>query len=128
MAITAFYFLYEIDITNFLNPVLIFTLEVFILCKKVMEPRGSGARIGGMNFDIPWNFVKEHVLHNFMKYFFVARIVNCLVLAICHFKLRKKWCLQNFYSIKKWMMLEIVDKNASKIMTLPSNLVLIWRL
>ena len=53
MAITAFYVLYEIDITNFLNPVLIFTLEVFILCKKVMEPRGSGARIGGMNFDIP---------------------------------------------------------------------------
>ena len=30
--------------------------------------------IGGMNFDIPWNFVKEHVLHYFMKYFFVARV------------------------------------------------------
>ena len=59
---------------NFLNSVLIFTLEVFILCKKVREPRRWGARIGGMNFDIPWNFVKEHVLHYFMKYFFVGRV------------------------------------------------------
>ena len=32
-------------------------------------------------------------------------MVNHLVLAICHFQLRKKWCLQNFYSIKKLMML-----------------------
>ena len=36
-------------------------------------------------------------------------------------QLRKK-CLQNFYSIKKWMM---IDKNVFEIMTLTNNLVLI---
>ena len=37
-------------------------------------------------------------------------MVNHLVLASCHFQLRKKWCLQIFYSIKKWIMLEIVGR------------------
>ena len=39
----------------------------------------------------------------------------------------KKWCLQNFYWIKKLMMLDIVDKNAFETMTLLDNLVLICR-
>ena len=54
-------------------------------------------------------------------------MVNCLVLAICHFRLCRKWCFQKFYSIKKWM-LEIFDKNLFKIMTLPNNLVLASRI
>ena len=29
--------------------------------------------------------------------------------------------------MKKWMMLEIVDKNAFEAVTLPDNLALIWR-
>ena len=37
----------------------------------------------------------------------------------------KKWCLQNFCSIKKWMMLIIVDKSIFKIITWLNNLVLI---
>ena len=36
-----------------------------------------------------------------------------------------KICLQNSYSITKWMMLEIVVKNISKIMTLSNNLVFV---
>ena len=40
-------------------------------------------------------------------------MLNCLILAVCHF-LRRKKCLQNFYALKK-RMLEIVDKNASEI-------------
>ena len=36
-------------------------------------------------------------------------MVNCLVLAICYFRFCKKWSLQNFCSIEKWMI-EIVDK------------------
>ena len=53
-------------------------------------------------------------------------MVSHLVLAICHFQLHKKWCLQNFYSIKKWVMLEIND-NSFGTMTTPDNLVFIWR-
>ena len=31
---------------------------------------GQGGRMtGAVNFDIPWNFVKEQLLHNLMKYF-----------------------------------------------------------
>ena len=55
-------------------------------------------------------------------------MVNCLVFAICYFRLHRKWCLQNFCLIKKRIVLEIVDKNAFDIMTLPNNLVLICRL
>ena len=35
------------------------------------EKNGSRGERGleGMNFGIPWNFVKEQVLHNFTKYF-----------------------------------------------------------
>ena len=41
-------------------------------------------------------------------------MVNDIVFAICYFQLLKKWYLQNFSSIKKWMMLEIVNKNVLK--------------
>ena len=36
---------------NFFNTSLIFTPEVFILCKNVYGPRGPGAE--AMNYDIP---------------------------------------------------------------------------
>ena len=41
--------LYEINIVIFFNAGLLFTPEVFILRKKVWEPRGPG----GLNFAIP---------------------------------------------------------------------------
>ena len=59
--------LYEINIMNFLNTGLIFTPEVFILCKKVQGEWGAGGGEGGPrksrteNFDIPFTkklFVK----------------------------------------------------------------------
>ena len=111
----------------FLNSGLIFTCEVFILFKKVWGP------IGEMDFDISWNFVKEHVLNDFMKYQVNQTVnkdlnVELSPLAICHSQIGKKWCLQNFHSVKKWVMLEIVDENASKIMKLPNNLVLICKI
>ena len=52
-------------------------------------------------------------------------MVNCLVFAICYFRPPEKWCLQNFCSTKKWMMLVIVDGNVFKVLTLPNNLVII---
>ena len=87
---------------------------------------------GTLNFQIPWNFIKEDVLHNFMKHFFVIQVnqiiktsmVKCLVLAICDFQLLKKWWLQNCYSIKKWMMLQNFDENVFEIMTIPNKYVL----
>ena len=54
-------------------------------------------------------------------------MVNCLLFSNCYFWLHKKWYLQNFCLMKKWMMLEIVDTSVSKIMTLPNNLVLTCR-
>ena len=75
-----------------------------------MGPRGPEA----MNFGITWNLVKEQLLHNFMKYFsgpWANQIVNknlndeSSCFSNCHFQLCKKWCLQNFYSVKKQMML-----------------------
>ena len=58
---------YERNATNFFNSVLIFT---------PVEKNGSRGEQGleGMNFGIPWNFVKEQVLHTFMKYFSEARL------------------------------------------------------
>ena len=57
----------------------------------------------------------------------VSKCLNgCLIFAVCYFQLRKK-CLQNFCSIEKWMMLEIIDENFLKIITLLNNLVLICR-
>ena len=57
--------------------------------EKSKGAEGVGAGIGGMNFDIPWNMVKEHQLHNFMKYFLLKNqkmkneikiwIVNCII-------------------------------------------------
>ena len=52
-------------------------------------------------------------------------MVNCLVFAICYFRTPEKWCLQNFCSRKKWMMLAIVDGNVFKVLTLSNNLVII---
>ena len=74
------------------------------------------------------------VLHNFTKCLFGTKVNQierkylngCLVFSIHYFWLRKK-CLQNFCLIKKWMMLEIVDKCAFEAMKLPDNLVLICR-
>ena len=57
-------------------------------------------------------------------------MVNCLIFSICYFQVCKKimfLCLQKFCSIRKWMMLKIVDKNVFKIMTLSNNLVLFCR-
>ena len=51
----------------------IFTLEILILCKKVYGGWGSQG-LEEMNFDIPWNFVKEYVFHNFTKYFSESRV------------------------------------------------------
>ena len=51
---------------------------------------------------------------------------NCLVFSICYFWLCKNWYLQNFCLIKKWIMLEIVDKSVFKIMSLPHSSVFIF--
>ena len=53
--------------------------------------------------------------------------MNVLLSHFCNLLISvpKKWCLQNFCSIKKWMMLIIVDKSIFKIITWPNNLVLI---
>ena len=51
---------------------------------------------------------------------------NCLVFSMYHFRLCKK-CLHNFCLIRKWMPLEIVDKNVFKIITFLNNLLLTCR-
>ena len=38
-----------------------------------------------------------------------------------YFRLHKKWCLQKCYSVKKWMMLIIIDKSVFTNMTLTNN-------
>ena len=48
--------LYEINIMNFLNTVLIFTPEVFTLCKNVWGSRGLQA----VDFDIPFTITAFH--------------------------------------------------------------------
>ena len=53
-------------------------------------------------------------------------MINCLLFAVCYSRQHKNWCLQNFYSTKKWV-LEIADKHVFKSMTIPNSLVLIWR-
>ena len=73
--------------------------------------------------------------HNSKKCFPCTRVYQIgnecfewlIVVSICYFRLGKKRCLKNFCSIKKWVMVVIVDKNVFKIMTLLNNLVLIWR-
>ena len=50
----------------------------YLFYVKKYEGR-EGQRLGAMNFDILWSFVKEHLLHNFTKYFsdaWVNEIVN----------------------------------------------------
>ena len=69
------------------------------------------------------------VLHNFKKWFSkttVNQIVNdnWLVFWVCYFGSTKKWCLQNLCLIKKWMIVDIVDKNVFEIISLSNNLVL----
>ena len=61
------FLLYEINATIFFSSVLIFTL---------LEKNGNRGEQGleGMNFGVPWNFVKEQVLHNFTKYFSEAQL------------------------------------------------------
>ena len=61
------FLLYEINATIFFYSVLIFT---------PLEKNDSRGEQGleGMNFGIPWNFVKEQVLHNFPKYFSKAQL------------------------------------------------------
>ena len=54
-------------------------------------------------------------------------MVICLVFAICYFRPPEKWCLRNFCSTKKWMMLAIVNGNVFKVLTLPNNLIIICR-
>ena len=44
------FLLYEINIMNLLKTGLIFTLELFVLCKKVLGPRGPQA----VDFDMPF--------------------------------------------------------------------------
>ena len=46
------------------------------------------------------------------KWMFVFKIISSFQFVI-------KWCLRNFCLIKKWMMLEIVDKNVFEIMIMP---------
>ena len=118
---------------DFFNTGLIFTVEVFILFRKsiLCIKKWRKPKAEGCEFWYTLIFIEEHMLHNFTKYFSGAWVnqivnkglVNHLVIAICHLQLCKKWCLQNLYTIKKWMMLEIIDKNSFKIMTLPNNLV-----
>ena len=49
---------------NFFNSVLIFALEK--CCVKKYGSRGDQSS-ERMNFDISWNFIKEHVLHLALK-------------------------------------------------------------
>ena len=51
-------------------------------------------------------------------------MVHCLVLSLCCFRFRKKWCLHNFCSMKDWMMKEIVQRNVFKIIALLNNFIL----
>ena len=72
------------------------------------------------------------VLHNFKKWFSkttVNQIVNdnWLVFWVCYFGSTKKWCLQNLCLIKKWMIVDIVDKNVFEIISLSNNLALTCR-
>ena len=50
-------------------------------------------------------------------------MVNCLIFAIPYFQLPKN----DVYEAEKWMMLVIVDKNIFKIMTLPNDLVTVYK-
>ena len=73
-----------------------------------------------MNFDILWSFIKEHVLHNFTKYFsgaWVNQIVNNDLNS-------ESFCVGNLLEMD---MLETIDKNVFEIKTLPNNLLPICR-
>ena len=69
------FLLYEINITNFLNTGLIFTTDVFILCKKIWRLRGPG----NMYYDLTSHlqlFIKEQkLLHkSFFQNDFVSKL------------------------------------------------------
>ena len=53
------------------NPGIFRDLTYLVLMFAPLEKNGSRGEQGleGINFGIRWNFVKEQVLHNFMKYF-----------------------------------------------------------
>ena len=65
------------------------------------------------------NFLKVFLLHNFVKCFSDARVYE-IVNNCCS-------VVQNICSKWKLMMLEVVDKNVFKIMTVSDNLVFICR-
>ena len=63
------------------NPGIFRNLTYLVPIFAPLEKNGSGWEQGleGISFGIPWNFVKEQVLHNFMKYFsetWLSQIVN----------------------------------------------------
>ena len=53
------------------NPGIFRNLTYLVLMFAPLVKNGSRGEQGleGINFGICWNFVKEQVLHNFMKYF-----------------------------------------------------------
>ena len=53
------------------NPGIFRNLTYLVLMFAPLEKNGSRGEkeLEGMSFGIPWNFVKEQVLHNFTKYF-----------------------------------------------------------
>ena len=51
---------------------------------------------------------------------------NYLIFSICYFWLRKN-VVQNFGSIKEWMMSEVIDKIGFEIMTIMNILLFIYR-
>ena len=66
-----------------------------------------------VNFDIPWNFVKEHLLHNFIKYFY-GHCANQLINKDLN---GASFCLSNLsFSASQGMLLKL------------GNCLLIWHL
>ena len=52
------------------NPGIFRNLTYLVLIFAPLEKNGGGEQeLEGINFGIRWNFVKEQVLYNFMKYF-----------------------------------------------------------
>ena len=53
------------------NPCISRNLTYLVLIFAPLEKNGSRAEQGldRMSFGMPWNFFKEQLLHNFMKYF-----------------------------------------------------------
>ena len=63
------------------NPGIFRDMTYLVVMFAPLEKNGSRGEQGleGLSFGIPWNFVKEQVLHNFIKYFsevWLSQIVN----------------------------------------------------